>query len=60
MRESISFILTWSLNWGTSGQRVAPVKAEGKPVQGKSKAGSNSEAFIWKYLRSRKIYQISV
>lgn len=38
----------------SSGQRVAPMKVEGKPVQGKSKAGSNSEAFIWKYLRSRK------
>lgn len=30
----------------TSVQRVAPVKLVGKPVQGKSEAGSKSEAFI--------------
>lgn len=34
--------------------KIASVKVEGKPVQGKSEAGSNSEAFIWKYLKSRK------
>lgn len=44
--KRLSFVLAQSQVLRTSVRRVAPVKLVGKPVQGKSEAGSKLEPFI--------------